>query len=200
MLYSCLTDNSFPLLSLHGSSHNFTMTILPFLQFNPNSLAFWSNTSTILSTLQTFDDTTSFHYVSIMAELLNTHVVWVTLLTVFDLLAVIPANILTVVVIIRSKDLWTAGNVVLSINGVVQAIGSAINLVLRCTGFTLFPINENNKDELYLVGWWTYCIMMRTGSNWLVNKPTYMINNKINKFINLIIIFEEYKIRNNQIA
>ena len=149
-------------------------TVSEFSPILQKGLVFWSNASGILSTLKTFDDTTSFHYVSTIADLLNIHVVWITLLTAFDLLVVIPANILTVVVIIRGKDLWTPGNVVLSINGVVQAIGSAIHLVLRCPAFPLFPINANYKDELYVVGWWTYCIMMRTGNNWLVNTPTYI--------------------------
>ena len=132
-------------------------------------IEFWSNTSEILSTMQTFNGTTSFHYVSIMEKLLNTHVIWVTLLTAFDFFVVIPANILTVVVIIRSKCLWTQGNVVLSINGIVQAVGSAIFLVLRCNSFALFPINTNYKDELVMAGWWTYFIMMRTGNNRFVN-------------------------------
>ena len=129
---------------------------------------FWSHTSEILSTLQTFNDTTSFHYVSIMVELLNVHVIFVTLLTAFDLLVVIPANILTGIVIIRNKDLWTPGNFVLLINGIVQAIGSAIYLIIRCTGLTLLPMHTEYREELYMVGWWSISIMMRTGNNRLV--------------------------------
>ena len=137
---------------------------------------FWSNRSEIMNTLKTFDDTTSFQYLSIMLELLSINVIFVTLLTAFDLLVVIPANILTVHVIIRNKELWTPGNIVLSINGVVQATGSAIYLVTRCTGFTVLPINTSSKEELYMVGWWSFAIMMRTGNNRLVIKQMYIYN------------------------
>ena len=148
----------------------FQCSVFEFSSISKKHPEFWSNASEILTTLKTFDDTTSFHYVSTMIELLNIHVIFITLLTAFDLLVIIPANILTVVVIIKNKDLWTPGNVVLLINGVVQAIGSAIYGVIRCTGFTLLPVNADYKDELYMVGWWSYSIMMRTGNNRLVTK------------------------------
>ena len=176
---------SLSLVYLPNSSDNCAVMISSrvseFSAMLQNSLDFWSNTSEIVSTLKTFDDTTPFHYVSIISELLNTHIVWITLLTAFDLLVVIPANILTVVVIFRSKDLWTPGNFVLSINGVVQAIGSAIYLIIRCTGFTILPINVNYKEELYMAGWWTFSIMMRTGNNRLVTrKCTFVIYLNLN--------------------
>ena len=88
----------------------------------------------------------------------------------FDLLAVIPANIVTAVVIIKNKELWTSSNVVLAINGLVQATGSLICLVGRF-GFAILPyFGQNQKHAFYVRGWWSYTIMMRTGNNRLAIK------------------------------
>ena len=138
-------------------------------QLFQNGPEFWPNTANVLDILKSFDDTTSFYFVSIMLQRLTIPVIFVTLLTALDILVVIPANLVTVVVIVKNKDLWTSSNVVLAINGVVQAAGSAVYLVIRWGGFSIFPFfDQSHKPALYAIGWWSYCIMMRTGNNRLV--------------------------------
>ena len=126
----------------------------------------WSNTTELLNILQTSGETTEFDFVSIMLKQLTIPVIFVTVLTAFSLLVVIPANVITAVVIIKNKDLWTSSNVVLAINGIVQATGTLIYLVIRWGGLTILPFFDQNQEHVfYMIGWWSYCIMMRTGNN-----------------------------------
>lgn len=118
-------------------------------------------------------DDVSFHYVSILSEIMTKHFVIITLLAIVNVLLVLPSNLLTVIVIIRNKELWTPSNIVLSINGIVQCIGTAIYFVSRSLwvhSLFLLPMHNNYKESVYMVGWWTYSLMMRTGNNRLVSK------------------------------
>ena len=140
-------------------------------QYLQHSPEFWPNSTDLLDTLQRSGETTSFHFLSIMLQKLTTPVIFLFLLTTFNLLVVVPANIVTAVVIIKSKELWTSSNVVLAINGIVQATGSLICLVGRCGGFALLPyFDQSQKHVFYVIGWWSYTIMMRTGNNRLAIK------------------------------
>ena len=111
---------------------------------------------------------TSSSSINILLEIMYTHFSVATILAAMNIVLVLPSNLLTLIVIITNKDLWTNSNVVLMVNGFVQALGSAIYLITRILWFhSLFFVSSNNdyKETAYLVAWWTYTIMMRTGNN-----------------------------------
>ena len=119
------------------------------------------------------DKNMTFQYVSILSDIMTHNLFPIILIATFNILLILPANILTVIVIFRNKELWTPSNIVLSINGIIQAIASATYLISRglwLQSLFLLPMHNQYKESMYLVGWWTVCIMMRTGNNRLVFK------------------------------
>ena len=112
--------------------------------------------------------TTQNTVVLMLLEIVNTHYTFANLLSAMNIIVVLPSNLLTFIVIMMNKDLWTTSNVVLSINSLVQAAGSVIrpfawSLSLHALFFVVSDIDY--KETLYQVCWWTYAIMMRTGNN-----------------------------------
>ena len=106
--------------------------------------------------------------INVLLEIMYTHFSVATILAAMNIVLVLPSNLLTLIVIIANKDLWTNSNVVLVVNGFVQALGSDIYLITRILWLhSLFFVSSNNdyKETAYLLGWWTYTIMMRTGNN-----------------------------------
>ena len=106
--------------------------------------------------------------INILLEIMYTHFSVATILAAMNIVVVLPSNLLTLIVIITNKDLWTTSNVVLVVNGFVQALGSGMYLITRILWFhSLFFVSSNNdyKETAYLFNWWTYVIMMRTGNN-----------------------------------
>ena len=106
--------------------------------------------------------------INVLLEIMYTHFSVATILAAMNIVLVLPSNLLTLIVIIANKDLWTNSNVVLVVNGFVQALGSGIYLITRILWFhSLFFVSSNNdyKETVYLVAWWTYTMMMRTGNN-----------------------------------
>ena len=106
--------------------------------------------------------------INTLLEIMYTHFSVATVLSAMNIVVVLPSNLLTLIVIITNKDLWTTSNVVLIINGFIQALGSGMYLITRILWFhSLFFVSSNNdyKETAYLVPWWTYTIMMRTGNN-----------------------------------
>ena len=137
-----------------------------FLEFPINNDEQYLNTSNHI-----YDDV-SFHYVSILSDMATQNLVIVILLAIIDIFFVLPSNLLTFIVIVRNKELMTPSNIVLSINGIIQCIGTAIYLVFRILWvYVLFfvPMVNNYKESVYTVLWWIYALMMRTGNNRLVN-------------------------------
>ena len=103
-----------------------------------------------------------------LLEIVNTHFTFANLLSAMNIIVVLPSNLLTFIVIIVNKDLWTASNVVLSINSLVQAVGSVIYLFARSLSLhaLFFVVSDTDyKETLYQVCWWTYAIMVRVGNN-----------------------------------
>ena len=133
-----------------------------------NGLEFQFKRSEVINAMKINNGNMTFPYVSILSEMINTHFAILTLISAIHIVLVIPSNLLAVFVIVKNKELWTTSNVVLSINGVIQAIGSAVALAPRSLwihSFFLLPMNVRYKETLYLVVWWTYSVMMRTGNN-----------------------------------
>ena len=130
-------------------------------------MEFGSTLKEVSDGLMQTNDSLSLEYISAVSQIIIPSFVGITLLTTFTFLS-IPANLLTVLVIVRNKDLWTASNTVLSINGVIQALGGVIYLISRSLwlySFLFLPMNKNYKETVYQIGWWTYSLMMRTGNN-----------------------------------
>ena len=143
------------------------MLDIDFTQLFQNGIEFGNDFSEVKDDLIWKNDTLSLQYLTILSSILTPSYFSIAIITVFTFLA-IPANILTVFTIILKKDLWTPCNAVLSINGLVQATGSFIYLITRSLWFYSFiflPMNKNYKESVYAAGWWTYCLMMRTGNN-----------------------------------
>ena len=106
--------------------------------------------------------------VLMLLEIVNTHFTFANLLSAMNIIVVLPSNLLTFIVIMANKDLWTASNVVLSINSLVQAVGSVIYLFARSLSLhaLFFVVSDTDyKETLYQVCWWTYAIMVRAGNN-----------------------------------
>ena len=106
--------------------------------------------------------------VLMLVEIVNTHFTFANLLSAMNIIVVLPSNLLTFIVIFVNKDLWTASNVVLSINSLVQAVGSVIYLFARSLSLhaLFFVVSDTDyKETLYQVCWWTYAIMVRAGNN-----------------------------------
>ena len=106
--------------------------------------------------------------VLMLLEIVNTHFTFANLLSAMNIIVVLPSNLLTFIVIMANKDLWTASNVVLSINSLVQAVGSVIYLFARSLSLhaLFFVVSDTDyKETLYQVCWWTYAIMVRVGNN-----------------------------------
>ena len=121
-----------------------------------------------LNSSNLFYDAVSFKYVSILSEVMTQNFVIITLFSIVDMLVVLPSNLLTVIVIVRNKELWTPSNIVLSINGIIQFIGTAIYLIVRSIWVYVMFLVPMNSKSVYMVLWWTYALMMRTGNNRLV--------------------------------
>ena len=112
--------------------------------------------------------TTENTVVSMLLEIVNTHFTFANLLSAMNIIVVLPSNLLTFIVIMMNKDLWTTSNVVLSINSLVQAAGSVIYLFARSLSLhaLFFVVSDiDYKETLYQVCWWTYAIMVRAGNN-----------------------------------
>ena len=83
--------------------------------------------------------------INTLLEIMYTHFSVATILAAMNIVLVLPSNLLTLIVIITNKDLWTNSNVVLMVNGFVQALGSAIYLITRILWFhSLFFVSSNN--------------------------------------------------------
>ena len=106
--------------------------------------------------------------INTLLDIIYIHFSVATILGAINIIVVIPSNLLTLIVIITNKDLWTTSNVVLFINGFIQAFGSIIFLIMRILWFQsqfFVSSDDDYKETIYLVYWWTYSIMMRTGNN-----------------------------------
>ena len=146
---------------------NYSIQIESSVDFN-NELSYGVDIDDIVGRNEDLDIARSSSSINILLELIYIHFSVATILAAMNVIVVIPSNLLTLIVIVTNRDLWTTSNVVLLINGFIQAFGSSIYLIMRILWFhSLFFVSSNNyyKETAYLVPWWTYTIMMRTGNN-----------------------------------
>ena len=146
---------------------NYSIQIESSVDFN-NELSSGVDIVDIVGRNEDLDIARSSSSINILLEIIYIHFSVATILAAMNVIVVIPSNLLTLIVIITNRDLWTTSNVVLLINGFIQAFGSGVYLIMRILWFhSLFFVSSNNdyKETTYLVYWWTYSIMMRTGNN-----------------------------------
>lgn len=124
------------------------------------------NNNLWLDTLQHNMDknSSSYHYISILLKQLTWITVIATVLSMFYLFVVIPSNIFTVLVISKTKSLWTLSNAVLAVNGVFQAVGCTAYLPLRFGVLPHMWYDESQREIQFMVAWWTIGMMIRIGN------------------------------------
>ena len=104
-------------------------------------------------------------YAAELSQEMSEMVVFLYFITAFHFFVVIPSNLFTLVVIAKSKSLWTPSNTVLAINGSFMTIGSMLTLVLRLGAcFPLLLFDEKQRMVAYAVAWWVYCLTLRIGN------------------------------------
>ena len=79
--------------------------------------------------------------------------------------AVIPSNVFTLIVIAKTKSLWTLSNTVLAINAFFMALGSSMILFLRQANFPLIFYDEQARLIAYAAAYWVTTLSFRIGNN-----------------------------------
>ena len=104
-------------------------------------------------------------YRVVLSRAISQYTVFLSIVSAFHLLFVIPGNMFTLIVIAKTKSLWTSSNVVLSINGLFMIIGSAVMLAVRPAAFPLLLFDEHQRTTAYSIAWWAYTLTLRIGNN-----------------------------------
>ena len=123
------------------------------------------NNDKLLSSLESSIIQDGVSYSSKMSQEMSTINIVLNVISAFHLLVVIPSNVFTLVVIAKTKCLWTPSNIVLGVNGFFMTIGSTMMLVLRLGGFPLLLFDESQRVVVYAMAWWVYALTMRIGNN-----------------------------------
>ena len=103
-------------------------------------------------------------YFSVMSDEGFKHLVFQCIMSVLHVVFVIPSNTFTLVVIAKTKSLWTLSNTILAINGLSMAMGSVLILFLRPSHFPLLLFNEQDRVAIFAVFWWVCCLTLRIGN------------------------------------
>ena len=106
-----------------------------------------------------------FTYGVVLSRTKCDYTVFLSIVSAVHLLFVIPGNTFTILVIAKTKSLWTSSNVVLSINGLFMIIGSTVMLVVRPATFPLLLFDEHQRAIAYSIAWWVYTLTLRIGNN-----------------------------------
>ena len=96
--------------------------------------------------------------------------IWVHLclqytISVFHAILVIPSNVFTLFVILKSKSLWNYSNVILAINAFFLATGSFLTLFLRQAHFPFVLYGKQERIIAYAALWWVCSLTFRLGNN-----------------------------------
>ena len=120
----------------------------------------WTNTSSIIHA----KDIENKFLIQLSEE------IWVHLLVqyaiaTFHVTLVIPSNIFTLFVILKTKSLWSYSNVILAINAFFLAIGSFFTLFLRQAHFPFVLYDKQERIIAYAALWWVCSLTFRIGNN-----------------------------------
>ena len=91
------------------------------------------------------------------------HLVFQCVMTVLHIFFAIPTNVYTLIVIGKTKSLWTLSNTIFVINAFFMAMASASNCLFRLTHFPLF-FNEQDRAIAYRIGWLLNFVFFRIGN------------------------------------
>ena len=96
--------------------------------------------------------------------------IWVHLwlqyaISTVHVILVIPSNIFTLFVILKTNSLWNYSNVVLAINALFLSIGSFLTLFLRQAHFPHVLYDKQERIIAYYLLWWVCSITFRIGNN-----------------------------------
>ena len=83
---------------------------------------------------------------------------------------VIPSNIFTLFVILRTKSLWNYSNAILGINAFFLATGSFLMLFVRQSHFPYVLYGRQERVIAYATLWWVCSLTFRIGNNRYVKK------------------------------
>ena len=83
---------------------------------------------------------------------------------------VIPSNIFTLFVIVRTKSLWNYSNAILGINAFFLATGSFLMLFVRQSHFPYVLYGRQERVIAYATLWWVCSLTFRIGNNRYVKK------------------------------
>ena len=93
------------------------------------------------------------NYFNLMSEEGSKHLIFQCVISVLHVIFVIPTNIFTLIVIARTKSLWTLSNTILAINGLFMAVGSILMLFLRQSHFPLLLFDEQDRVTAFTIFW-----------------------------------------------
>ena len=104
------------------------------------------------------------NYVDVMSQEGYKHFLLQCVMSFLHVVFVIPSNLFTLVVIVKTKSLWTMSNTILAINGFFMATSSALMLFLRQSHFPLLLFNEEDRKIAFTIFWWVCCLTLRIGN------------------------------------
>ena len=104
------------------------------------------------------------NYMNHMSDQEYKHLVFQCVMAVLHVFLAIPTNIFTLVVIGKTKSLWTLSNTIFVINALFMAMASASACSFRLTHLPLLFFSEKNRVIAYRVGWLLNFVFFRVGN------------------------------------
>ena len=104
------------------------------------------------------------NYFNLMSEEGSKYLIFQCVMSVLHVVFVIPTNTFTLIVIAKTKSLWTLSNTILAINGLFMALGSILMLFLRQSHFPLLLFDEKDRAAAFTIFWWVCCLTLRIGN------------------------------------
>ena len=92
------------------------------------------------------------------------HLVFQNVMTVLHIFFAIPTNVFTLIVIGKTKSLWTLSNTIFVINAFFMAMASGSNCMFRLSHFPLLFFKEKDRVIAYRIGWLLNFVFFRIGN------------------------------------
>ena len=101
----------------------------------------------------------------LLSQKISVHLCVQYMISVVHAILVIPSNVFTLFVILKSKSLWNYSNVILAINAFFLSIGSFLTLFLRQAHFPFVLYGKQERAMAYAALWWVCSLTFRIGNN-----------------------------------
>ena len=92
------------------------------------------------------------------------YLVFQGVMTVLHIFFAIPTNVFTLIVIGKTKSLWTLSNTIFVINAFFMAMASGSNCMFRLSHFPLLFFKEKDRVIAYRIGWLLNFVFFRIGN------------------------------------